>query len=376
MIEYETRGNVAIITIDRPEARNAVTMDENLRIVKADTVQAEAEKMWGKPVLGFWSGLWAKVFKTEAPQPKFGVIDSGADTSHPLLKRVKEVKNMTSGENVDDIGHGSWVHSTVLHMTPWSRNTTHYKTFLNGSATTDDILKALTQAGNDGNLVISNSWGDDEGDPNGPDAQLVKKLASEGHIMVFAAGNAGSRKNTVGSPAIMVYRDPASGAPRILAVAATDRDGKMAYFSSRGKGSRLTARDPKYKDWPQRPDLGEEGYNTEAAWPKALGPGRVDPVLGPVSAISGTSMSTPKVAGTIALLAQVFGVSEVGSKLDAIVNAVMKTLVNPNALGPDDIGQGFSAAFAAYEELCKTMEPFAAKPLARLASGIARLFVR
>ena len=24
MIEYETRGNVAIITIDRPEARNAV----------------------------------------------------------------------------------------------------------------------------------------------------------------------------------------------------------------------------------------------------------------------------------------------------------------------------------------------------------------
>ncbi|PIR15729.1 MAG: hypothetical protein COV48_12755, partial [Elusimicrobia bacterium CG11_big_fil_rev_8_21_14_0_20_64_6] len=91
-----------------PNIRSAVSMDENLRIVKADLVQAEAEKMWGKPVLGFWSGLWAKVFKTEAPQPKFGVIDSGADTTHPLLRRVKEVKNMTSGANVDDIGHGSW----------------------------------------------------------------------------------------------------------------------------------------------------------------------------------------------------------------------------------------------------------------------------
>ena len=76
-------------------------------------------------------------------QPKTAVIDSGVDLQHPLLKRFKESKNATSGENVDDIGHGTWVHSTVLHMAPWSKNTTHYKTFLNGSATTDDILKAV-----------------------------------------------------------------------------------------------------------------------------------------------------------------------------------------------------------------------------------------
>ncbi len=332
-----------------PEARNAVTMDENLRIVKADLVQAEAEKMWGKPVLGFWSGLWAKVFKTEAPQPKFGVIDSGADTSHPLLKRVKEVKNMTSGENVDDIGHGSWVHSTVLHMAPWSRNTTHYKTFLNGSATTDDILKALTQAGNDGNLVISNSWGDDEGDPNGPDAQLVKKLASEGHIMVFAAGNAGSGKNTIGAPAIVTYKDPTTGAIRVVSVAAAGRDKKIAYFSSRGPGSPTTSRDPNYKD--HRPDLTAVGYNIEGAWPSALGDAdRVDGEKGPVKAISGTSMSTPGVAGAIALLAMMFGVTEVGPKLDAIVNAVMSTL-EKTGQSPDAEGEGFMNVDAAYKKL-------------------------
>ncbi|HAH06982.1 MAG TPA: hypothetical protein DCM05_10740, partial [Elusimicrobia bacterium] len=368
-----------------PEAgtagRGPVTMQETLALSTADKIHELARQHWGAPEIemGFFARLTKSLLRglgiSGAPQPKIGVIDTGADTTHPLLKGVKTA-NATSGPDVDDNGHGTWVTSMVRWYAPWLKSMTHYKTFVDGGANLDDILKALTMAGNDGNIVISNSWGSDEGDPESPDSQLVLKLAEEGHIMVFAAGNAGSRKNTVGSPAIMVYRDPASGAPRILAVAATDRDGKMAYFSSRGKGSRLTARDPKYKDWPQRPDLGEEGYNTEAAWPKALGPGRVDPVLGPVSAISGTSMSTPKVAGTIALLAQVFGVSEVGSKLDAIVNAVMKTLVNPNALGPDDIGQGFSAAFAAYEELCKTMEPFAAKPLARLASGIARLFVR
>ncbi len=332
-----------------PAVRGAVTMDENLKIVKADTVQAEATKMWGKPELGFWSGLWAKVFKTEAPQPKFGVIDSGADTSHPLLKRVKEVKNMTSGENVDDIGHGTWVHSTVLHMAPWSRNTTHYKTFLNGSATTDDILKALTQAGNDGNLVISNSWGDDEGDPAGPDAQLVKKLAQEGHIMVFAAGNAGSGKNTIGAPAIVTYKDAKTGAIRVVSVAAAGRDKKIAYFSSRGPGSPKTAKDPNYKD--QRPDLTAVGYNIEGAWPAALGDAdRTDGEKGTVKAISGTSMSTPGVAGALALLAMMFGVTEKGEKLDAIVNAVMSTL-EKTGQSADAEGEGFMNVEAAYQKL-------------------------
>ncbi|MEQ1920241.1 MAG: S8 family serine peptidase, partial [Elusimicrobiota bacterium] len=299
--------------------------------------------------LGFWAGLWAKVFKTEAPQPKFGVIDSGADVSHPLLKRVKEVKNMTSGANVDDIGHGSWVHSTVLHMAPWSRNTTHYKTFLNGSATLDDILKSLTQAGNDGNLVISNSWGDDEGDRNGPDAQLVKKLASEGHIMVFAAGNAGSGKNTIGSPAIVTYKDPTTGAIRVVSVAAAGRDKKIAYFSSRGPGSPKTAKDPSYKD--HRPDLTAVGYNIEGAWPAALNEAdRVDGEKGPVKAISGTSMSTPGVAGALALLAMMFGVTEKGEKLDAIVNAEMATL-EKTGQGADNEGEGFLNVDAAYKKL-------------------------
>lgn len=332
-----------------PSARNAVTMDENLAIVKADSVQALAEKRWGKPELGFWAGLWAKLFKTAPPQPKFGVIDSGADVSHPLLRRVKAVKNMTSGENVDDIGHGSWVTSTVLHLAPWSRNTTHYKTFLNGGATLDDILKSLTAAGNDGNLVISNSWGSDDGDPNSPDSQLVRKLAQEGHIMVFAAGNAGSRPNTIGSPAIVTYKDAATGAIRVVSVAAAGRDKRVAYFSSRGPGSRKTAKTPGY---PHRPDLTAVGYNIEGAWPEALNEAdRVDGEKGPVKAISGTSMSTPGVAGAIMLLAMMFGVTEKGEKLDAIVNAVMSTLEKTGLNSYDEEGEGFMNVDAAYRKL-------------------------
>lgn len=356
-----------------PSARGALTLPETLKLSTADKVHEVARAKWGAPGadMGLFGrltlGLLRRLGLLDIPQPQVGVIDTGADTSHKLLRGVKEVKNVTRGENVDDNGHGTWVTSLVLYFAPWLKNVTHYKTFEGGGATLDDILKALTLAGNDGNIIISNSWGSDEGDPDGPDSRLVKKLAEEGRIMVFAAGNAGGRKNTIGSPAIVAHRDPATGAPRVLAVAATDREGQAAYFSSRGKGSPMTSRDPKYKDWPQRPDLAEQGYNTEGAWPANLGPGRVDPELGPLNAISGTSMSTPKVAGTLALLAQLFGVTTVGERLDAVVNAVMKTLVNPRGQGKDDVGEGFNAVYAAYEELAKTLRPAAPPLLARWA---------
>lgn len=335
-----------------PSLWGAVTIEENLRITNAAQVQAIAEGRWGKPDMSPWRRLARRLLhpfaKDEPAQPKIGVIDSGADVTHPLLKRVKEVKNVTSDANVDDIGHGTWVTSMVLAYAPWARNTTHYKAFVNGGAGLDDILKALTAAANDGNLVISNSWGDEFGDPEGPDSQLVRKLAEEGHIMVFAAGNSGSGKNTVGAPAIVTYKDAATGSVRVLAVAASDRKKKVAYFSSRGPGSAKTKDIPGY---PHRPDLMAVGYNTEGAWPSDLGGADRWDEKGALKAISGTSMSTPAVAGAIALLMMMFGVTEKGAKLDAVVGALMGTLEKTGKNGPDDEGEGFMDVSGAYRKL-------------------------
>ncbi|PIR16192.1 MAG: hypothetical protein COV48_10250, partial [Elusimicrobia bacterium CG11_big_fil_rev_8_21_14_0_20_64_6] len=136
---------------------------------------------------------------------------------------------------------------------------------------------------------------------------------------------------------------------RVVSVAAAGRDKRIAYFSSRGPGSPKTARDPNYKD--HRPDLTAVGYNIEGAWPEDLGDAdRVDGEKGPVKAISGTSMSTPGVAGAIALLAMMFGVIEVGPKLDAIVNAVMSTL-EKTGQSRDAEGEGFLNVDAAYKKL-------------------------
>ncbi|HEX4046724.1 MAG TPA: S8 family serine peptidase [Elusimicrobiota bacterium] len=352
-----------IITEDAdPAARSPIGMAENLRITKADSVQAIALKRFGAPDMNPWGKLKAALGLEQPAQPALAVVDSGADTSHPLLKRVKEVKNETAGANVDDIGHGSWVTSMVLNYAPWAKNLTHYKTFQNGGANLDDILKSLTAAANDGNLVISNSWGSDDGDPESPDSVLVKKLASEGHVLVFAAGNAGPGANTIGSPAIVQFKDPATGAIRVVAVAATDRAKKVAFFSSRGPGSPKTAG----KDgFAHRPDLAALGYNTEGAWPAALGDAdRTDPALGPLKAISGTSMSTPSVAGALALLLIVFGVTTTGVKLDAVVNAVMSTLEKTGLNGVDDEGQGFLNVEAAYETLYKQFNPGGVPPTA------------
>ena len=259
----------------------------------------------------------------------------------------------------------------ILNYAPWLKNLTHYKVFTgDGGATLDDILKALTMAGNDGNLVISNSWGDDQGDPQGPDAQLVRKLAQEGHIMVFAAGNAGPGANTIGAPAIVQYKDAKTGAIRVVAVAATDRNKKVAYFSSRGPGSPKTENDPNYKD--HRPDLSAPGYNTDGAWPtdKESEADRVDPVLGPIKAISGTSMATPAVAGAIALLAQVFGVTSIGEKLDAVVNGVMASLVKTGQ-SADAEGQGFIDLDAAFKAISATLTPVIPSLAARAVVGLA-----
>ena len=355
-----------------PSARGAISMEENLKITKADAVHALAAKAWGAPELGLAGRLVLKLFGVAIPQPAIGVIDTGADLKHPLLKRVKALINATSGPNVDDNGHGSWVTSMILNYAPWLKNLTHYKVFTaEGGATLDDILKALTMAGNDGNLVISNSWGDDQGDPQGPDAQLVRKLAQEGHIMVFAAGNAGPGANTIGAPAIVQYKDAQTGAIRVVAVAATDRNKKVAYFSSRGPGSPKTADDPNYKD--HRPDLSAPGYNTDGAWPtdKENEADRVDPVLGPIKAISGTSMATPAVAGAIALLAQVFGVTSIGEKLDAVVNGVMATLVKTGQSDNAE-GQGFINVQAAFDALKATMTPVIPSLAARAVVGLAQ----
>ena len=147
--------------------------------------------------------------------------------------------------------------------------------------------------------LVSNSWGND--DPNNPFyLETVQAWRSAGIIPIFAAGNAGPGCSSAGTPGNYV---------EVISAGATDIDDNIADFSSRGPS-------PTDKI---SPNLSAPGVEVISSVP---GNG--------YASFSGTSMATPHIAGTIALMMS----AELGlaGDFDAVLNALNVTAVDR----PDD----------------------------------------
>lgn len=205
------------------------------------------------------------------------IIDSGYDQGNPeFTKKVVAERDFVEGDSVaqDSNGHGSHVAGIAAAETDngvrtagvgWDSKLIIAKAFnADGKSTTALITRALNYCQNAGGVSTVNMSYGDPTPSDAEEAEILESYLTWGFTLVAAAGNSGD------------FRDnyPASY-PYVIGVGATNPDGTLASYSTRGSHVDLTA----------------PGTNILSAVPNDT-----------TARLSGTSMATPQVAGSAALL--------------------------------------------------------------------------
>lgn len=231
---------------------------------------------------------------------KVAVLDTGLDATHPdLAGRIVASQNFSeSADTVDRVGHGTHVASTVAGTGAASdgkyRGVAPEAELLNGKVLDDDgfgsfagIIAGMEWAVAQGADVINLSLGSqDPSDGTDDLSQAVNRLSIDtGALFVVAAGNCFfPSPGSISSPA---------AADHALAVGNMQRDGGLNFGSCRG---------PRKGDHALKPEISAPGTGIVAA---RAAEGQIgNPVDEHYTTLSGTSMATPHVAGTAALIAQ------------------------------------------------------------------------
>lgn len=224
---------------------------------------------------------------------KVAVLDTGIDLDHPDLQvnikgGVNTINPFKSAD--DDNGHGTHVAGIiagadntvgVLGVAP---NASLYAVKVlnkNGSGFISDIIEGLQWSIDNNMQVVNMSLGTASDIQSLHDAIIA--AYNHGIVLVAAAGNSGPGDNTVLFPAKYV---------EVIAVSATDNTDAVASWSSRGSEVELAA----------------PGVNILSTYKG-----------GGYKTLSGTSMASPHVAGTAALViaSGVTNPGEVRSKLQS-----------------------------------------------------------
>ncbi|MGW2094222.1 S8 family serine peptidase [Promicromonospora sukumoe] len=226
------------------------------------------------------------------------VLDTGIDATHPDLDEVVagERDFTGKGEVTDGAGHGTHVASILAGsgeasdgvnqgVAPDADLLVGKVLDDNGNGTLSGVIEGMEWAAAEGADVVNLSLGSLFFDVPSPDAVAVDELSAQyGTLFVVSAGNYGELGyGTVGSPGI---------AASALTVGAVDDADTVTPYSSRGG----------FEPGLLKPDVVAPGDGIVAAL--ATGTAVGDPVDDLYTALSGTSMAAPHVAGAAAVLKQ------------------------------------------------------------------------
>ena len=249
---------------------------------------------------------------------KVAIIDTGVDTDHPDLQaNIKGGINTINPRKTyqDDNGHGTHVAGIigavnnnigVVGTAPQVQIYAVKALDRNGSGYLSDIIEGLQWAINNNIQVINMSLGANTDVQSFHDA--IKAVYNAGIIQVAAAGNDGPADNSVDYPAKY---------PETIAVSAINSSGQIASFSSRGPEVAVTA----------------PGVDINSTWNTGF-----------YKVISGTSMATPHVTGTAALV-----ISARGPMTPEDMKAYLKSTAENLGFSPNLQGAGLIDAQAAVQ---------------------------
>jgi len=239
--------------------RYPVTVEENVTV----SVHSEEEIPWGVRYVGA-ERLWKR---GRGAGVKIGVIDTGISRDHfELREQIKGGISLVSGKQN---GHGTHVAGIIVaEMNQRGIVGVSPEAYLydvrafgdDGKSSLATILRAINWSIENKMDIINMSFGMPQ--YSEALARVVEKADKQGIIMVASAGNNGGE---VEYPAR--YKN-------VVGVSAIDQKGKLADFSSRGKGANVKA----------------PGVDILSTWPGNQ-----------FRTLNGTSMAAPHVTGLKAL---------------------------------------------------------------------------
>src|SRR5947208_2744732 len=232
------------------------------------------------------------------------VIDTGADVSAPDLAAKTPATWSVRGNSsdvTDYYGHGTFVSSLAAGSTTNAEGVAGFggdakllavqASAPDGTFTDVDESAAIVYAVDHGAKIINMSFGGPATSP--AEQSAIAYAAAHGLLLVAAAGNSGQSGNQPSYPAALLQPLGSNGQGGIgLAVAASNLSGGRASFSNYGSYISLAA--------PGENVFGALSSSADPSyWPRQSLPGSAAGIYGYGS---GTSFSSPEVAGAAALV--------------------------------------------------------------------------